>query len=127
MSMNVSPLAENDFAARRELLAAEIARQRRELAHAYANLEKPIHYAEYGLRGFGFLRANPWIFAAVPAAFSIFSMMFSMGKKQSPKPAAPPRQITESRMKGMQQAIVTWGGHGWRLYQLYRRVRHLFP
>ena len=53
-------LRHEDFSERRGLLSAEIARQRGELAEAYRNLEKPIHYAEYGLRGFGFLRKNPW-------------------------------------------------------------------
>src|SRR5271168_124145 len=73
---------------RRVRLAGEIARQRMELAQAYRNLEKPIHYAEYGLRGFGFLRKNPWVFAAVPAAFSIASTLFSLRKRKTPRTAS---------------------------------------
>ena len=58
---------------RRAHLAAQIARQRGELAAAYRNLAKPIQYAEYGVRGFGFLRANPWVLTLVPALVSITS------------------------------------------------------
>ena len=63
----------NVFAERREELSAQIAQQRGDLVAAYLRLEKPIHYAEYGLRGFGFFRKNSWVFVAVPAVFSIAS------------------------------------------------------
>ena len=119
--MSTSP---DDFAARRALLSAQIARQRGDLAQAYLDLKKPIHYAEYGLRGFGFLRNNPWVFVAVPAAFSIFSTLFGLRKSKAPKPE--PRQSLEPKKAGFKNNLVTWAGHAWRLYQLYRRVRPHF-
>ena len=112
---------------RRGLLVAQIARQRGELAEAYRNLEKPIHYAEYGLRGFGFLRKNPWVIAAVPAVVSIASTLLGLGKKKSPKPMPVQRQSVENRPKGIVGHALKLGGHGWRLYKLYRRVRTYFP
>jgi hypothetical protein len=116
-----------NFAERRGLLAAEIARQRGELAEAYRNLEKPIHYAEYGLRGFGFLRKNSWVFVAVPAVFSIASTVLGLKKKKSSKPMPSPRQGMEARPKGILGHAVKWGGHGWKAFQFYRRVRRYFP
>jgi len=120
-------LRHENFAERRGLLAAEIARQRGELAVAYRNLEKPIHYAEYGLRGFGFLRKNPWVVAAVPAIVSIASTLLGLKKKMSSKPLPRQRPSVEARPKGIVGHAVKWGGHGWRLFKLYRRVRTYFP
>jgi len=116
-----------DFAERRRHLAAEIARQRGDLAEAYRNLEKPIHYAEYGLRGFGFLRKNPWVFVAAPAAVKLVSTLLGLKNQKSPKPAPRQRQGIEDRPKGWKKHVVTWGGHGWRLFKLYRRVRTYLP
>ncbi len=115
-----------NFAERRGLLAAQIARQRGELAEAYRNLEKPIHYAEYGLRGFGFLRKNPWVLVAVPAVFSMASTFFGLRKKKSSKPEPVEPQSAGNRPRGWKKHVVTWGGHGWRLYKLYRRLRPHF-
>jgi hypothetical protein len=112
---------------RRKLLATQIARQRGELAEAYRNLEKPIQYGEYGLRGFGFLRKNPWVFAAVPAAVSIASTLFGLKKKISAKPLSSPKRRIEDRPKGWTKHVVTVGRNGWKLYQLYRRVRTYLP
>jgi len=111
---------------RRDLLTAQIARQRGELAQAYLNLEKPIHYAEYGLRGVGFLRSNPWIFLAVPALVSTASTLLGLQKKKPATPA-PVERPAENRPKGWTHHVKTWGGHGWRLYKLYRRIRPYFP
>ena len=116
-----------NFAERRGLLAAQIARQRGELAEAYRNIEKPIHYAEYGMRGFGFLRKNSWVFVAAPAVVSITSTLLGLRKGKSSKPAPRQRQSIENRPKGWKKHVVTWGGHGWRLFKLYRRVRRYFP
>src|SRR5476649_2886308 len=99
-----------NFAERRGLLAAQIARQRGELAEAYRNIEKPIHYAEYGMRGFGFVRKNPWIFAAAPAVVSIASTLVGLKQKKSSKPAPRQRQTTESRPKGILGHAVKLGG-----------------
>jgi hypothetical protein len=119
-------LHHENFAERRGLLAAQIARQRGELAEAYRNLEKPIHYAEYGMRGFGFLRKNPWVVVAVPAVFSAAATLLGLRKKKSSRPPPVQRQNIENEPKGWKKHVVTWGGHGWRLYKLYRRLRPYF-
>jgi hypothetical protein len=120
-------LPHENFAERRGLLAAQIARQRGELAEAYRNLEKPIHYAEYGMRGFGFLRQNPWVFVAVPAVVKLASTFLGLKQKKSAKPAPSPRQRAENRPKGWKKHVVTAGRNGWRLFQLYRRLRSYLP
>jgi hypothetical protein len=117
----------DEFASRREALRAQIARQRGELAHAYRDLERPIRYAEYGMKGIGFLRSNPWIFAAVPAALSVASTLWNFGKQKPSRPAPVQSQKIESAPKGVKGHVRTWAGHGWRLYQLYRRVRRYLP
>jgi hypothetical protein len=114
------------FASRRERLALEIERQRTELAFAYRNLEKPIHYAEYGLRSFGFLRKNTWVFTAVPAVFSITSTLFGLKKIVSLKAEPRQRKNMERPVKGFSGHALKWAGHGWRLFRLYRRVRPFF-
>lgn len=122
----MSPSHEN-LAERRGLLAAQIARQRGELAEAYRNLEKPIHYAEYGMRGFGFIRQNPWVFVAVPAVVKLASTLLGVKQKKSSQPAPRPRQRAENRPKGWKKHVVTVGRNGWRLFQLYRRLRTYLP
>jgi hypothetical protein len=119
------PPREN-FAERRGLLAAQIARQRGELAEAYRNLERPIHYAEYGLRGFGFLRKNPWVFVAAPAVLKMASILAGLKQKKISKPAPSRRQGVENKPKGLGRHVVTWGKRGWKLFQLYRRIRSHF-
>ena len=119
-------LPEIDFATRRAQLAAEIARQRGELAQAYSQLEKPLHYAEYGMRGFGFLRQNSWLFVAAPALFSMLLTAFGSKKKKS-SPAPDQKQSIQNKPEGAKKHLVVWGGRAWRLYQLYRRVRHFLP
>jgi hypothetical protein len=116
-------LRREKFAERRGLLAAQIARQRTELAEAYRNIERPIRYADYGLRGVGFLRSNPWIFLAVPAVLSTVSTLLGLRPKKSSKPLPVEHPSGEERPKGWTKHVVTWGGHGWRLYKLYRRLR----
>src|SRR5579863_8498022 len=115
---------DNDFASRREILSSEITRQRGELARAYLALEKPIHYAEYGMRGFGFLRQNPWVFAAVPALFSMGSTLVSLRKKKVPEPV---RQQIAQQTGEVKKPLKVWIGRAVKAYQLYRRVRHYFP
>jgi len=115
---------------RRVRLAGEIARQRTELAKAYRDLEKPIHYAEYGLRGFGFLRQNPWVFAVVPAAFSIGANVWKVrqGTKE-PKLSARQKKILEvieKKPKNFAGRVMQLGRYGWKLLKLYRRVRPYF-
>ncbi|SRR5260221_7973339 len=116
----------NVFAERREELSAQIARQRGDLVAAYLRLEKPIHYADYGLRGFGFLRKNPWVFAAVPAVFSVASTLFSLRKKNF-SPSEPVRQQVAQKTEETQKPLKIWIGRAVKAYQLYRRVRPYFP
>ncbi len=125
--MNTSIPSQDEFAARREVLKAEIAKQRGELTAAYLNLEKPIRYTEYSLKGIGFLRSNPWIFVAVPAVFSVASNLLSLGKKKSPKSEITQSKSAEKQPGAIGKVIRTiWDG-GWQLFQLYRRVRPYFP
>jgi hypothetical protein len=118
---------------RRARLAAEIARQRGEFASAYQNLSKPIHYAENAMRGFGFLRQNPWIITTVPAAFSIVSTLLGLRKgKSSPKRKLSLRERreleeVERKPRTVVGHVAKWGGRGLKLFKLYRRVRHFLP
>jgi len=109
---------EEVFEIRRARLAGQIARQRGELAEAYQKLEKPIRYTEYGMRGFGFMRQNPWVVAAVPIVFNFASSFFGWKKEKS---SSSPKG---GRVRQVASAAVR---HSWNLYQLYRRVRSLIP
>jgi hypothetical protein len=124
----------SSFDEKRRHLIAEITRQRGELSQAYNNLAKPIHYAEYGLRGFGFLRKNPWVLSVIPAIFSITSTAVGLMRNK------PTREIlsrarhrhdlereAEKKSKGIVGHAVRLGGHGWKLFKLYRRVRKFLP
>ena len=116
---------------RRAHLAAMIARQRGDLAQAYGNLQKPIEYGEKGLQAFGFLRKNPWVLTVVPAVFSISGTLIGLWKgKPAPKPSRSQHQEferLEHRPKGFVGHAMKWGGHGFRLFKLYRRVRRFLP
>ncbi len=120
---------------RRARLAAEIARQRGDLVSAYQNLATPIHYGENVLRGFGFLRRNGWIFAAVPATFTVGSALISLLGLGKGKPSELTRaerqrlaELERERLpKGFVGKLVKWGGHGFRLFKIYRRVRRFLP
>jgi len=119
---------EESFIEKRARLAAEISRQRGELSDAYLKLEKPIRYTEYGMRGFGFLRQNPWVVAAVPAVFSLVSSFFGGKKKGKSAPSAEMSQSQDKSKLGKAKQVLAAGvRHGWQLYQLYRRVRTLIP
>jgi len=111
---------------RRAILTAQIARQRGELAGAYRDLGKPIHYAEYGLRSFGFLRKNPWVFIAFPAVFNVGATLLGLRKKKPARLAPSQRQSIEARPKGFVGHAMKWGGYGVSLFRLYRRVRPFF-
>jgi len=114
---------------RRAHLAATIARQRGQLAEAYRNIEKPIRYTEYGMKGFGFLRQNPWVLTAVPAALSISSTIFGLVRNKPVKAAPRQRQSKdeERRPKGFIGHATKWGGRGVKLFQLYRKYRRYLP
>ncbi len=124
-------LPEQSGGPRHTRLVAEIARQRIDLAGAYHNLEKPIHYAEYGLRGFGFLRQHTWVFVAVPAVLKIGSLLLGIRKGAPVRPASAPSQRqnieTARQPKGFTGHALKWGALGWRLFKIYRRVRTYLP
>jgi hypothetical protein len=115
----------DDFAARRAALAAKIDGQRGELARAYQRLEKPIHYAEYGMRGFGFLQSNPWVFVAAPAVVNILSTVFGGRKRKSSK--SLPSQEQTIHAEKPKRGLQVWASRAVHAYQFYRRVRQFFP
>ena len=119
-------------------LSADIARQRTEFTQAYRNIEKPIFYTQQAMRGFGFLRQNPWVLSVVPATFSIVSSLVGMIRNK-PGKVLPRRggwlardaerdmeRGAERKSKSLAGHLVKWGGHGWKLFGLYRRLRKYF-
>jgi len=130
MNLPEESMPDESMDQRRARLAATIASQRGELAEAYRNLEKPIQYGEYALRGFGFLRKNPWVITVVPAVFSIGSTLLGLRKSKEPKISRGQRQEPErleKQPKGFVGHAMKWGGHGFRLFKFYRRVRKYMP
>jgi hypothetical protein len=120
---------------RRRHLIAEIARQRGEFAEAYRNLHKPIHYAENAMRGFGFLRENAWIFSAVSTTVTVGSTLLGLlglGKaKPSEMTKAERKRLAELERerlpKGFAGKLIKWGGHGFRAFKVYRRIKRFIP
>ena len=108
---------------RRAQLAIAIARQRGELVVAYRNIEKPIRYAETGMRGISFLRQNQWIFVAAPTVVSLVFSFFGLRKGQAPRTA----RETLHRAEGSRGILRSLPSRAYQLYQLYRRVRPFFP
>lgn len=123
----MNDVPEEDFATRRAQLAAQIERQREELAQAYQNLEKPIRYTEYGLRGFGFIRRNPWIFVAVPAVFNLAGNLFSFRKRKKSSGPSLTQEQNLSRIEKIKKPLRVWTGRALQAYQIYRRVRSFLP
>jgi hypothetical protein len=124
------------LAEKQRRLAADIARQRGELATAYRDIAKPILYTEYGLRGFGFLRQNPWVLTIVPATFSTTTTLIGLIRMLTSPKAAPRKakwfgraeeKEAKRESKGIAGHVMKWGGHGWRIFKIYRRVRKYFP
>ncbi len=121
-------------------LAGEIARQRDALAGAYRDIAKPILYTEYGLRGFGFLRQNPWILTIVPATFSTTTTLLTLIRMlRAPKAPAPRKfkwfgrdaeketeRAVKRETKGIAGHLMKWGGHGWKAFRLYNKARKFF-
>ena len=123
------------LAEKQHRLAADIARQRGQLADAYRDIAKPILYTEYALRGFGFLRQNPWVLTIGPATFSIVSTVIGLIRN---KPAKSDRRKSKwfareeereagRETKGLMGHAMKWGGHGWKIFRLYRRFRKYLP
>jgi hypothetical protein len=119
---------------RRQTLIAQIESQRLELTQAYRQLEKPIHYGEQALKGFGFLRRNPWVAMAAPGAVGLlFSGVGSLFRRAKPKPRIEPLdrehiiaalRADEAKAKKPVRKML---GYAMTAFQLYRRFRPLFP
>jgi hypothetical protein len=135
------------LAEKRRRLAADIARQRTQLAGAYRDIAKPILYTEYGLRGMGFLRSNPWILTIVPASLSTTTSVLAIVRaltsgKPLPKKAKwfgsakrdaerDAERAAERDVKRVKKSVLDhalkWSGHGWKAYRIYRRIRKYLP
>ena len=131
MSVEGESLAE-----KQRRLAADIARQRGQLAEAYRDIAKPILYTEYGLRGFGFLRQNPWILTIVPATFSTTTSILALIRNFKPAKTETRKfkwfgreaeKEAKRESKGIARHVMKWGGRGWKLFKLYRTARKFLP
>jgi hypothetical protein len=120
-------LSEN-LPARRQILIAQIESQRMELGQAYRQLEKPIHYGELALQGFGFLRKNPWVAMAAPGGTGLlFSGLGFLLRRGKP----PEVQIDHEKLLKALKAeeakakkpAMKYLGYGVALFKLYRRLR----
>jgi hypothetical protein len=131
----MSELSGESIDQRRARLAADIARQRGEFGAAFRNLERPIHYTENAMRGFGFLRENAWIFSAVSTSLTVTSTvmgLFGLGKgKPSALTTAQRKRLSELERerlpKGFAGKVMKWGGHGFRAFKIYRRIKRFIP
>lgn len=124
---------------RQRRLSADIARQRTQLAAAYRDIAKPILYTEYGLRGMGFLKQNPWILSVVPASLSTTTSLIALVRLFVPGKAAPKKakwfgraereveRDAKREKKSVLDHALKWSGHGWRAFSIYRRIRKYLP
>ncbi len=121
---------DDDLSMRRRELSARIERQRQELGAAYQNLTTPIKYTEHAMRGFGFLRQNPWVFSVLPAAFTITSAI--VGIVRAPKVDkvkagasfwGKEARRAEKAPKSVLGHGIKWAGHGFKLFRLYSKFR----
>jgi hypothetical protein len=127
------------LAEKQQRLAADIARQRGQLASVYRDIAKPILYTEYGLRGMGFLRQNPWILTIVPASLSTTTSLIALIRNFVPAKSALKKakwfgraeregeRDVKREKKSIADNLMKWGGHGWKAFKLYQRVRKYFP
>jgi hypothetical protein len=124
----------DNYESRRRHLAEEIDRQRGALGRAYHHLAQPLHYVETGMKGFGFLRRNQWIFLAAPTVFSLGSSLFGLFRSRGKKVEAPvrraPAKIVEAEVElpkgklGKARRLFRTGlGYAMEAFQLYRRIR----
>jgi hypothetical protein len=124
----------HDLFHRRQVLIAQIESQRLELAQAYRQLEKPIHYGEQALQGFGFLRRNPWIAMAAPGVtsllFSGVGFLMRRGKKPVKEEPISREKIMEALRHEEAKAkkpMRKYLGYAFKAFQLYRKYRPLVP
>jgi hypothetical protein len=127
----------HDLFLRRQTLIAQIESQRMELNQAYRQLEKPIHYGEQALKGFGFLRRNPWVAMAAPGITSlVFSGLGLLLRRGKPKVehrhldreeiiAALKEEAEEA--KKTKKPIRKMFGYAIKAFQFYRKYRPLIP
>ncbi|HEX4139018.1 MAG TPA: hypothetical protein VHY09_01630 [Candidatus Methylacidiphilales bacterium] len=127
------------LAEKQRRLAGDIARQRTQLAAAYRDIAKPVLYTEYGLRGLGFLRSNPWILTVIPAGLTTTNSVIAIIRNFIPGKAAPKKAKWFGNAKSEAARDVKRGkktiadharnlaGHGWKAFKIYRRVRKFFP
>ena len=130
------------LAEKQRRLSADIARQRGQFATAYRDIAKPILYTEYGLRGLGFLRQNPWVLTVIPAALSTTTAVLGLVRQFKPAKSVTPRQAkwfglgreeereveraAKRESKGIANLAMKWGGRGWKLFRLYHKARKFF-
>jgi hypothetical protein len=124
----------HDLFLRRQTLIAQIDSQRMELTQAYRQLEKPIYYGEQALKGFGFLRRNPWVAMAAPGVTSLlFSGLGFLLRRGKPHPEHKPidreeiiaaLRAEEAKTKKPVRKII---GYAIKAFQLYRKFRPLIP
>ncbi len=124
----------HDLFHRRQVLIAQIESQRLELAQAYHQLEKPIQYGEQALKGFGFLRRNPWIAMAAPGVtsllFSGVGLLLRRGKPTAKEEPVSREKIIEALRHEESKAkkpMRKYLGYAFKAFQLYRRFRPLIP
>jgi hypothetical protein len=124
----------HDLSHRRQVLIAQIESQRLELGQAYRQLEKPIHYGEQALKGFGFLRRNPWVAMAAPGVtsllFSGIGLLVRRGKPAVKEEPISREKIIEALRHEEAKAkkpLRKYLGYALKAFQLYRRFRPLIP
>jgi hypothetical protein len=127
----------HDLFLRRQTLIAQIESQRMEMTQAYRQLEKPIYYGEQALKGFGFLRRNPWVAMAAPGVTSLlFSGIGFLLRRGKPKEEhkhldreeiiAALKADAEAEAKS-KRPVRKYLGYAIKAFQLYRKFRPLIP
>jgi hypothetical protein len=127
----------HDLFLRRQTLTAQIESQRMELTQAYRQLEKPIYYGEQALKGFGFLRRNPWVAMAAPGVTSLLFSGIGFLLRRG-KPAAKHEKLSHEEIvaalkteaeeaKAAKKPMRKYLGYAFKAFQLYRKFRPLIP
>lgn len=124
----------SDLFHRRQVLIAQIESQRLELSQAYRQLEKPIHYGEQALKGFGFLRRNPWVAMAAPGIVSLLvnglGLVMRRGKsvvKEEPVSRERIIEALKAEEAKVKKPVRKWLGYAVTAFKLYRKYRPLIP
>ena len=123
------------MSAKLDALVGKISLQRAELAAAYRELEKPLHYVEVGMRGFGFLKRYPWITVAAPSVVSMLLSVLGFVRRQGQptkrkldeEQRRELHQLVEQVAERRRQPVARWLGYGLQAFRAYRQVRRLLP